>query len=811
MSKLTNETIRRLIFDVRKPSRYTGSELNQIKKHSAFIRMAICYPDLYEVGMSNNGIRILYDIANSMSDVACERVFAVPEDFENKLRESKIPLYTLETYTPLCELDVIGFNVAYELLYTNILQILDLGHIPLLSKDRTEDHPIVIAGGESISNPLPVQDFFDAFFIGDGEEGIIEILNIIRISKNESLSRKETLKLLTNVEGIYVPSMITEGQVIKKRILSGPLYNPLRPIMPNLKITQERFVIEVTRGCANLCNFCHAGFYELPYRYGNPELLRDQILKLLENAYYSDLTLSSLSISDYRHLVKLLNLILPVLIEKGVSISLPSLRVDKRTLPIIEQISDLRKTSLTFAVESACDEIRNMANKKLRTDDILTIAEHVFNKGWNLLKLYFMIGLPGCEGYDEAGAIIKLLKQIYMTGGKKRSLNITISPFVPKPHTPFQWEKQMDAEYFRENILIIKRGLPRQISIKAHDVNASMLEGIISRGDSELNQVIYNSYNDGARLDSWTEYFKFDIWKKNLDALPSGWERYLMARNANEPLSWGFISSGFDKLIQIRKKRISIEQKSISNQMQYESIDSNAVNESLNRFKKKYEVKKRIRIRFTKKENAKYVSHLDFMSIIIRALRITDIPVSFTQGFNKRERIAMGFPSPVGIESLCELCDVDLYEDVDNDAISARISNNLPEGIAAVSSTYLEKKESIMSITSAALFSIEIDDVDLQEKCIKNLQNKIEFKKQTEKKVKVIDFNGAVIDYNIQDDLNTGRKIIQIKIFVGNESAVRIDNIALSLCETGYEDFYKLKITKLSQYKKENAAYIEIS
>ena len=820
MNNLTDETINRLVFNLQKPCRYIGRELNQIKKNNPFIRMAVCYPDLYEVGMSNNGIRILYDIANSIDDVGCERVFAVPDDFESKIRDAGIPLYTLENYTPLCDLDVLGFNMAFELLHTNALQVLDLGQIPLFSRDRGDNHPIVVAGGEAVSNPLPVRDFYDAVFIGDGEEGIVDVLNAVRTAKRESLNRKDTLALLSKIDGVYVPAFSGESsadgfyskeKAVKKRFVrTESLRNPLHPVMPNLKIAQEKLVVEVTRGCKNLCNFCHSGYYELPYRYSMPESASKQILELIGNAYYSDLTLSSLSISDYRYLVPLLNSILPILVDKGISISLPSLRVDKRTLPIIEQISDLRKASLTFAVESACDEIRNIANKKLRTEDVLSIAEYVFSKGWKLLKLYFMIGLPGCENYDEAQAMIELLKKIHYTGGKKRDLNVTISPFVPKPHTPFQYEKQMSSEYFSDVILKVKRGLPRQVAIKAHDINASLLEGVIARGDSELNQVIYNSYMEGARLDSWKEHFRFDIWKKNLDKV-SNWQKYLDARDKNEKLPWGFITTGFEKILKSQTNKMSIQSKIFPEKHSFEELNTTAIAHSFEHFKRKYEVKKRIRIKLSKQGMAKYVSHLDFMQVIVRALRMADAPVAFTQGFNKRERMSMGFPLPVGIESVCEFCDVDLFDDIDTRSFPEKINPKLPEGISALEVAYLDDKKSLMSITSGTYFEAEIEDGIFYDNIIKNLELKKDFVKENEKGKKNIGFNDAVLEYDIQGKISdTGKNKILLKLRVGNENSVRIDNAILSLAEAGYADFYKFRILKLKQFRTDNGDLKEI-
>ena len=815
MGKLDNSIINRLVFNIRKPARYIGHELNLVKKDNSFIKMAICYPDLYEIGMSNNGIKIIYDIANRAGDVSCERVFAVGDDFEQKIRSMGIPLYTLESYTPLCELDIVGFNIAYELLYTNILQMLDLGQIPLLRKYRQEGDPIIIGGGEAVSNPMPLVDFFDAFFIGDGEEGISDILNTVRSAKTGSLKRNETVKLLGEIEGVYIPDISNSHEYagkkkssarkqVRKRISKNVnLSNPVSPIIPSMSIVQERLVIEVTRGCKNLCNYCHSGFYELPYRYGDPEVLRNRFFDLLKNAHYSELTLSSLSISDYNYLIRLLNYIMPELIERGISISLPSLKVNKRTLPVIQEISDIRKSSLTFAVESGCEEIRNKANKKLNTDDIIDIAKHIFNNGWNTLKLYFMIGLPGFEEYDEADAIISLLKQIYIAGNKKKHLNVTISPFVPKPHTPFQWEKQAGSDYLLQTVLKIKKSLPRSISIKEHNVHASMLEGIMARGDSKLGKVIYESYMSGCRLDSWKEFFKFDIWQKNLNKL-EGWQNYFDKKNESERLPWDFISTGFESIITRQKNKIDkIPDK--TEKPYHDELDTNAIKEAVSRFEKKYNTAARIRIKFSKTDSAKYISHLDLISVIVRGLRLINLPVSFTQGFNKREKISMGYPLPVGIESVCELCDIELHENVSVADIPKNLSAKLPDGIDAIYAGYIDGKESIMSITSASEFYVEIKDPGMRNNFIKNLELKKDLTKNTKKGVKIVSFDKAVISYNIKQDIvSQNTEGIVIITSTGNEDSVRIDDLVLSLADTVYDEFYNFRIIKLKQYKKKN-------
>lgn len=814
--KLDTKTVEKLIFNLQKPARYTGGELNRIVKDDAIVRMAICYPDLYEVGMSNHGIMILYDIANKMDGVSCERVFAVPEDFEKKTRDMNIPLYTLESYTPLNKLDVLGFNISHELLYTNILQVLDLGRIPIFSRDRDGDCPIVIAGGEAVSNPLVMSAFIDVFFIGDGEEGIAEILNLVKSAKLSGASRKETISKLGEIEGVYIPSdhkivraggriERIEGKKVRKRIYrSKEPYNPLMPLVPSIRIAQERAVIEVTRGCGNLCKFCHAGYYELPYREYNPDFLSKNIIQIINNSGYNELTLSSLSLSDYRNLTGLLNIILPELTQRGISISFPSLRVDPDTISLIEQVSDLRKASLTFAVESASEAIRFIANKRLTNEDLFYILEYVFNKGWRTIKLYFMIGLPGCDENDEVDAIVQLLNKINNLKKGKKDINVTISPFVPKPHTPFQYEEQKTSAYLNDAITRIKRGVPRNISIKNHNINSSLLEGLFARGDERFGDVICRSYLDGCRLDSWNEYFRFDIWEKNLNSIIPDWMRLFKKTGAEETSAWSMVQCGFEKLIEFKSKKTALPDTRIKRAGKNKDRKLADLRSSIELFTKKYEVKNRIRVSFSKQKFAKYIPHIDFIEIIKRSLRMINAPVSFTQGFNKRERISLGFPLPVGIGSISEMCDVDLYEEFDIQGAADHLNLRLPDGITVNSIRYLNEKESLMAITGAMEFQIIIQDKRDLENIAAGLSNRIDFIKETKDGMKNIVFTNAIKNWHITDNA------LNITIFVGNENSVRIDKVLLSLAGLDMNDFYKFEVIKLRQFRSDMDGVAEI-
>jgi len=796
--RIEQKILEDILSRVQKPGRYTGNELNVIVKEDAPFRMALSYPDLYEVGMSNNGIRILYDIVNAMPDAACERVFAVAADFEAALRETGVPLHTLETRTPLQELDLLGFNVSHELLCTNILQILDLGGIPLRRADRAGGDPVVIAGGAAVSNPFPLSDFIDAFYIGDGEEGITEIVRAARAAKMAGAGRGEVIGRIGAVEGVLLPGRRCApggGAGVRRRVYRGRgLADPIRPLVPNIRIAQERIVVEVTRGCGNFCNFCHAGFWDLPYRRYDCRAVAERVLEIAGNTGYSEVTLSSLSISDYPDLAALINELLPGLTARGISVSFPSLRVDTATLPLIERVSELRRASLTFAVESASEMVRARANKKVFTEDLLEIVRHVSARGWKVVKLYFMIGLPGCEETDEAGDIIGLLKEIRRAAGRGMDINVTVSPFVPKPHTPFQRERQMDRGYFDETVLRVKRGLPRSIRIKNHDVDSSILEAVIARGGAELGAAIERSYRDGCRFDSWDELFRFETWRKNLDEVTPGW-RERIGRRLDGPLPWDCVDTGFGRLLEKRTEASAacapLRRRTAAPRG---AVDAARIEEAGRAFARRFEAGPRMRVRFVKTGMMRFISHIEFMEVVKRALRIADAPVAMTRGFNKRERVSAGFPTPLGIESESELVDVDLFEPAPVDII-ARVNAGLPDGISAASVRVLEGKESIMAETAAIEYRVTADEV-LIKKMSASLDARIAFVKKTKKSEKEVPFDRVVHSHDVG-----GAGSLLIRLFSGSEDSVRIDEVARALAGSGEDALRGLKIAKTAQYR----------
>lgn len=532
---------------------------------------------------------------------------------------------------------------------------------------------------------------------------------------------------MSAVEGVLLPGNYTftydgtgvslDGKAhVKMRKHSRPYYTSAKPIVPNIRISHERAVVEVARGCFNLCKFCHAGYYNLPYRPCTDKDVAAEVLRQLDSTGYNEVTLTALSVSDYKHLVGLLNKIIPSLTERGASVSLPSLKVDRNTLPIIELISKIRKSSLTFAVESASEELRSISNKKVRTEDLLDIVDFVFKKGWRTIKFYFMIGLPGCENVDEAAQITALMKQVLDVSGKgRKEINVTVSPFVPKTHTPFQWAKMMDMDYFYDVISRVKTSLPRSVKIKNHDIKSSFLEGLIARGDTRFGKVIYHSYLDGAKFDSWSEYFSFDIWKKNLDEFFPEWR--MLTENRDESLSypWQVIETGGERAVDAMKnKRLDIKNYHQPENRYNEIPDMGKYYESMTIFEKRLEVLQNLRMFFSKTGDGRLVPHLDFIEILKRAFRIAELPVSFSRGFNKREKITTGFPVPLGFESLSEIVEVDLFRNLsekDLQEFPEKINSALPPFIRLHNMREVEHGKSIMALVNAveynALFYIE--------------------------------------------------------------------------------------------------------
>lgn len=792
---------------VNKPGRYLGHEYNATVKdwEQTPLHCALIFPDLYEIGMSHQGLQILYHILNSQDSVLAERCYCPAKDMEELLRSRNLPLCSLENNRPLLDFDLIGITLPYELCYTNILTILDLASIPLRAIDRDEGMPIVLGGGSCSLNPEPVADFFDAILLGDGEEAILEIAESIRQGRNDKLSRAAILEKLAAIPGVYIPSHFEpsyneDGSIaeikalhadfprVTRRILSdlSKLDHLLHPLVPNSKIVHDRLGVEVARGCTRGCRFCQAGIIYRPVRERSPEQVFELASQGIKNSGFNELALLSLSTGDYSCLGTTLPQLMDRFSREAISVSMPSMRVGTLTPELMDQIKRVRKTGFTLAPEAGSERLRRVINKGISEDDLLTTSRDAFGLGWKVMKLYFMIGLP-TEKPEDIEAIADLAFKTKEVGSRsggrgRQQINVSIGTFVPKPHTPFQWEAQISIEESREKISLLKKILPRKgINLKWHDPEQSLLEGVFSRGDRRLANLLETVWKKGARLDGWSDFFDLSRWQEAAGECSLILSEFLRPRDQEEILPWHHLSSGVDENF-LKEELQKAHAEAYTPDCRYHDCQKcglcdfktikPVVVDRRQKLKEEPEKKPplttakqtdrpqqnegkhfRYAVTYSRMGDICYLGHLEILQIVFRVLRRAGIKTNFSKGFNPSPKVSFGPAMPVGTQSLAEYFVMDLPAPLDNlKEVKERLNKQMPPGLAVqdiVLSSAKVPQEMVSSYRITLHPALSSEDKKLMENFLST--DSFTVKRVRKGKVTEIDFRPLVVSLDFID------------------------------------------------------------
>jgi len=722
-----------LIHRIDRPTRYLGGELGSIQKDPAQveIQFALAFPDVYEVGMSHLGFAILYHILNARQDLAAQRVYAPWPDMEAQLRENGALLCSLEEGRALKDFDIVGLTLQYELSYTNAINMLELGGIPLRSAERTNAHPLVVMGGPCAFNPEPLADFADCVVIGDGEEAVPELCDALKASRAAGEDRPALLRRLASIEGVYVPSLyevdyLEDGRIKTVRALPGAPSTvrrrflkdlesapyPDTPIVPFMQTVHNRVAMEIARGCTRGCRFCQAGYIYRPVRERSPETIAGIIERSLDRTGFDEVSLLSLSTGDYGCIEPLLKGLMERYAQEKVAVSFPSLRVGSLTPELMEEIRKVRKTGFTLAPEAGTERLRQVINKGISAEDLLETSRSAFGLGWRTIKLYFMMGLP-TEGPEDLDGIVDLAAQVKRSGRGTQGgadVNVSVSTFVPKAHTPFQWEAQMGIEETVTRQRYLRDGLmKKKLRLKWHEAKMSFMEGVFARGDRRLGRVLAEAQKAGCRFDGWGEHFDFERWLGVFEAcgVDPGW--YLRERRQEEVLPWDHIDCGVPKsffaaerakakelaatvdcrggkchgcgLCDFESLRMRLVERG---ELSLPAPDAAPAVPTDERFK--------VRLRLRKEGRARFVSHLEFMTFFHRACRRARLPLRFSEGFHPHPKISFPDALPTGVESDAEIIDLELFEPCSAQEVTVRLNAQFPEGIRVLEAVRLPAK-----------------------------------------------------------------------------------------------------------------------
>jgi len=710
-----------LLVKIKHPSRYIGNEVNSIRKDPATVdvSIALAFPDVYEVGMSHQGLKILYRILNGQEWLAAERAFSPWTDLEEELRRRKMPLVTMESDRSLKGFDIIGFSLQHELSYSNVLTMLDLCGIPFLAAERDDSFPLIIAGGPACFNPEPVADIFDAMLVGDGEEAALDICSTVRMAKNEGMKKSGLLKELKGIRGVYIPSLFIpryspEGSVdyiepldsdyrdVRKALIRDIEKYPFPDdqVVPFASLVHDRLSVEIARGCTRGCRFCQAGMIYRPVRERRARSIIEGIDLTLKKTGFEEVSLLSLSSGDYSCIAPLIRGLMDRHSERRVAVSLPSLRIDSLDPNWLEEIKRVRKTGFTLAPEAGNDRLRRIINKTLTNEDIMNMARVIYGAGWDLIKLYFMVGLPH-EKEEDVQDIVSLAKQVAglaKSRGRKEILNVSVAAFVPKAHTPFMWAPQIGYEESLRRIGIVRDGLKgTRIRVKWNQPELSRLEGIFSRGDRRLAAALIEAWRLGARFDAWAEHFKDDAWREAFERTGINREFYLhRTRHEHETMPWDHIKSGVSGEYLKREWKRALEAKTTPDCREKclecgvcDHIDTDPVIHrdfdvpAIKGASSAYDEAdiRRYRLTFGKTGQASYLSHLELARLFIRAARRAGLDMVFSKGFHPMPRISFSTALPVGTGSVHETMIIELYGKVPPMELKEAINLQLPEDV----------------------------------------------------------------------------------------------------------------------------------
>ena len=849
---LSQEKIEKVLPLVTKPGRYIDHELNIVRKDPAAVdvKLVLAYPDVYEIGQSYIGFHILYHLINRRTDALAERAYAPWGDFERVIRAHRIPLFSLESRIPLREFDVIGFTLQYELTYTNILNMLDLAGIPLFAKDREEGVPLILAGGPGALNPEPLADFVDAFVVGDGEEVLVEIIEALKACRKRGANRLEILGRLAQIQGIYVPSFYapqydSEGNfsgispevdsvpsVVEARYVAELRAEdyPSRPVVPLIETIHDRLSVEVMRGCTRGCRFCQAGMAHRPLRERDPDDIIRQVSSGIAASGWEEVSLVSLSTSDYSGLDAVVSALTPMLREKQVALSLPSMRPETFSTDLARALKDIRKTGLTFAPEAGTQRLREVINKNSTDEEILETVQIAYSHGWNLAKFYFMIGLPteSSEDLDSMADLIGRAVRIGKKIGGGKWLNVAISPFSPKPHTPFQWEAQDDVAILREKIGYLRSRIPyRRVRLKFRDPEVSFLEAVFARGDRRLSGPLLEAWKLGARFDEWTECFDPSVWEEAFRRASLDPRSFVGAYAFERPLPWDPIRVGASKsfLWEERERALRGEVTEdcrlgtcricgvpncptpshvVSKRDRPRAEEVQPFDEDTHFGRKKRRETSTsvpragtlIRVAYSKTGLSRFLSHLDLVRVFDRALRRAQIPVAYSQGFHPHPKLAFGPSLPLGVEGKREYFDIQLSTLYPGN-LEVALGRVLPEGLRVLcTKPILAKTESLSAALNLAEYRVEVPpERDLKEKIADLLRaERLVVQRHRKGTSQEVNIRPAILD--LRQIKSGGNSSILLSIRIAGKATARISEVLQLLLDVRHKEIPALHVIR---------------